>query len=193
MDAEGHSPSRVTQQRRDRSLAGLVARRTPDCVSLRSRSAAELRRLRDERRRHRRPRGSRRRARSGRRNSRPTARTSPCRAIAISVVIDLADKAVKRLTFEPQNGMSPSWSPDGSRIVFASTRNGRLEIFTMHADGSNQDDARVDARRERAWTRAGRPTARASRSCRCPTVEDEAAKSARSRTRSTSSRWRAGE
>jgi len=54
-------------------------------------------------------------------------------------LINLDDKTVKRLTFEPQNGMSPSWSPDGSRIVFASTRNGRLEIFTMHADGSNQD------------------------------------------------------
>ena len=54
-------------------------------------------------------------------------------------VITLADKAVKRLTFEPQNGMSPSWSPDGSRMVFASTRNGRLEIFTMQADGSSQD------------------------------------------------------
>ena len=46
---------------------------------------------------------------------------------------------MKRLTFEPQNGMSPSWSPDGSRMVFASTRNGRLEIFTMQADGSSQD------------------------------------------------------
>ena len=54
-------------------------------------------------------------------------------------VISLDDKTVKRLTFEPQNGMSPSWSPDGSRIVFASTRNGRLEIFTMQADGSSQD------------------------------------------------------
>ena len=54
-------------------------------------------------------------------------------------VINLDDKAVKRLTYEPQNGMSPSWSPDGSRMAFASTRNGRLEVFTMHADGSNQD------------------------------------------------------
>ena len=53
-------------------------------------------------------------------------------------VISLTDKAVRRLTFEPQNGMSPSWSPDGGRIAFTSTRNGRLEIFTMHADGSNQ-------------------------------------------------------
>jgi Tol biopolymer transport system component len=54
-------------------------------------------------------------------------------------VMNLDDKAVKRLTFEPQNGMSPSWSPDGSRIVFTSTRNGRLEIFTMGADGSSQE------------------------------------------------------
>jgi Tol biopolymer transport system component len=54
-------------------------------------------------------------------------------------LINLADRTVKRLTFDPQNGMSPSWSPDGSRIAFTTTRNGRLEVFTMHADGSNQN------------------------------------------------------
>jgi TolB protein len=54
-------------------------------------------------------------------------------------VITVADGAVRRLTYEPQNGMSPTWSPDGRRLAFASTRNGRLEIFTMTADGTNQE------------------------------------------------------
>ena len=91
-------------------------------------------------------------------------------------VINLDDKAVKRLTFEPQNGMSPSWSPDGSRIVFASTRNGRLEIFTMHADGSNQDilvsmpgSSVLDPR----WSPDGNRVA----FVQVPTLEGEAAKS----------------
>lgn len=47
--------------------------------------------------------------------------------------------ASRRLTFTPRNGMSPTWSPDGQRIAFSSTRNRRLELFTMSADGSNQE------------------------------------------------------
>jgi Tol biopolymer transport system component len=34
--------------------------------------------------------------------------------------------------------MNPSWSPDGSRIAFVTTRNGRAEIFVMNADGTEQ-------------------------------------------------------
>jgi Tol biopolymer transport system component len=45
---------------------------------------------------------------------------------------------VRRLTTDPANGMYPSWSPDGKRIAFMSWRNGKTELFTMHADGSNQ-------------------------------------------------------
>ena len=43
-----------------------------------------------------------------------------------------------RLTTDPANGMYPSWSPDGKRLVFMSWRNGKTELFTMHADGSEQ-------------------------------------------------------
>jgi len=34
--------------------------------------------------------------------------------------------------------LSPSWSPDGSRIVFASRRAAKPGIYTMNPDGSNQ-------------------------------------------------------
>lgn len=53
-------------------------------------------------------------------------------------VIDLETGAARRLTYDPQNGMSPAWAPDGVRMVFTSTRNARLELFTMDYDGSNQ-------------------------------------------------------
>jgi Tol biopolymer transport system component len=53
-------------------------------------------------------------------------------------LIDLTNGTRLRVTFDPQNGMSPTWSPDASRLAFASTRNGRLELFTMNADGTNQ-------------------------------------------------------
>ncbi|MEK7433404.1 MAG: DUF5050 domain-containing protein [Cyanobacteriota bacterium] len=44
----------------------------------------------------------------------------------------------KQLTTEAQNS-DASWSPDGSKIAFHSTRNGlSQEVFIMNADGSNQ-------------------------------------------------------
>jgi TolB protein len=36
-----------------------------------------------------------------------------------------------RLTREPGNDSSPSWSPDGKRIIFSSNRNGKSAIFEI--------------------------------------------------------------
>jgi Tol biopolymer transport system component len=45
---------------------------------------------------------------------------------------------MKALTQDPDNGMYPTWSPDGQQIAFMSWRNGRTQIFTMTADGTEQ-------------------------------------------------------
>ena len=54
------------------------------------------------------------------------------------VVIDLETGERRQLTADQRDGMNPTWSPDGRRIAFVSTRNRRAEIFTMTADGGDQ-------------------------------------------------------
>jgi TolB protein len=42
------------------------------------------------------------------------------------------------LTRDAGSNESPSWSPDGSMIVFSSTREGRSRIYVMTAFGTDQ-------------------------------------------------------
>jgi len=44
----------------------------------------------------------------------------------------------QQLTFSAGDDIEPDWSPDGSRIIFTSTRDGNYEIYVMNADGSDQ-------------------------------------------------------
>ena len=53
-------------------------------------------------------------------------------------VIDLASKQWAQLTHDGGRNDFPSWSPDGRHIVFQSNRTGKLQIWTMLADGSEQ-------------------------------------------------------
>ena len=43
-----------------------------------------------------------------------------------------------RLSWSPEDDVNPSWSPDGSKIVFQSYRDGDAEIYTMNPDGTGQ-------------------------------------------------------
>lgn len=52
-------------------------------------------------------------------------------------IMSLASSELRRITYEPANGMHPTWSRDGHRIAFMSWRNGSSQIFTANADGSD--------------------------------------------------------
>ena len=53
-------------------------------------------------------------------------------------VMDIDGGNVTRLTSTAALNYAPSWSPDGSQIVFVSDRDGNANIYIMDADGSNQ-------------------------------------------------------
>src|SRR5688572_3615803 len=52
-------------------------------------------------------------------------------------IMSLSTKGLRRVTYEPSNDLHPTWSPDGHRLAFTSSRNGRGEIFTSRVDGTN--------------------------------------------------------
>lgn len=52
-------------------------------------------------------------------------------------VADLKGNILKQLTSEKGYDAEATLSPDGSRIVFTSTRSGDLELWTMNTDGSD--------------------------------------------------------
>ncbi len=53
--------------------------------------------------------------------------------------VDLRSKQTTRLTTSNAIDTSPSYSPDGSQVVFTSDRAGREQLYVMGADGSGQN------------------------------------------------------
>jgi serine/threonine protein kinase len=55
-------------------------------------------------------------------------------------LIDLARNTPSRFTFDPANEIAPVWSPDGSRIVFASNRDGVPGMYQKLTNGTGNDE-----------------------------------------------------
>jgi serine/threonine protein kinase len=68
------------------------------------------------------------------------SRIDPQTATADIWLIDLARNNPSRFTFDPANESSPVWSPDGSRIVFASNRGGVVNIYQRLSNGTGNDE-----------------------------------------------------
>jgi TolB protein len=51
--------------------------------------------------------------------------------------MDLEGKNLRRVTDSPANDVTPSWSPDGERVLFATDRDQNWEIYTIVGDGTD--------------------------------------------------------
>lgn len=68
----------------------------------------------------------------------PDGRTLAVQVNRDVVIVDLESGGRRQLTYAPEDGMNPTWSPDGSRLAFVTTRaGGRVDIYTMRADGTD--------------------------------------------------------
>ncbi|MDQ3256192.1 MAG: hypothetical protein M3R15_20235, partial [Acidobacteriota bacterium] len=55
-------------------------------------------------------------------------------------LLELARGTPMRFTFDPATDWFPVWSPDGSRIVFSSNRNGPTDLYQKGASGTGSDE-----------------------------------------------------
>ena len=55
-------------------------------------------------------------------------------------IMELARGTLTRFTFDPVRDLSPIWSPDGSRIIFALHRDGTPNLYLKAASGAGNDE-----------------------------------------------------
>jgi eukaryotic-like serine/threonine-protein kinase len=73
-------------------------------------------------------------------------------------VIDLQRGASSRLTFDPADDLSPTWSPDGRRIAFTSNRKGPRDIYVKPASGVGEEQVLVQSEEKKSiedWSADG--------------------------------------
>ncbi len=77
-------------------------------------------------------------------------------------IMDLARGVRTRFTFDPAADLSPIWSPDGSRIVFASARKGHTDLYVKDASGAASEELLYEStvdKTPREWSCDGRHVA----------------------------------
>jgi Tol biopolymer transport system component/DNA-binding winged helix-turn-helix (wHTH) protein len=55
-------------------------------------------------------------------------------------LLDIPRNAISRLTFDPASAWMPAWSPDGSRVLFVSERDGTSDLYQKAATGAREED-----------------------------------------------------
>ncbi len=74
-------------------------------------------------------------------------------------LLDLNRGVPSRFTFDRGNDNFPIWSPDGSRVAWGSTRNGKVDIFVKPADGTGPEELLLGTHRGQGvsdWSPDGR-------------------------------------
>jgi Tol biopolymer transport system component len=54
-------------------------------------------------------------------------------------IYELQNDGAKRLTFDPSYDSVPIWSPDGTRLVFYSNRQGGSDVYLKNVDGAQEE------------------------------------------------------
>ena len=74
-------------------------------------------------------------------------------------VRDLGSGGVTRLTFDPRPDLTPIWSPDAKRVVYAASRGSRRDLYEKNADGSGEERLVLQSDQDKtptSWSRDGR-------------------------------------
>jgi Tol biopolymer transport system component len=74
-------------------------------------------------------------------------------------IIELTRGVSTRFTFDPRSDSAPVWSPDGSRIAFASNRESTYNLYQKIASGAGQDELLLKSDRTKLptdWSLDGR-------------------------------------
>jgi Tol biopolymer transport system component len=74
-------------------------------------------------------------------------------------LLDFARGTSTRFTFGSSNSRMPVWSPDGSRIIFASDRGGHYDLYQKVANGGSDEELVLKSGEDKypsSWSRDGR-------------------------------------
>ena len=74
-------------------------------------------------------------------------------------LLDIARSVLSRFTFDPANDADAIWSPDGSRMVFSSSRKGAYDLFVKPTTGSGAEEVLIASNQNKVatdWSPDGR-------------------------------------